>query len=78
MPVAKRRETRKKKTEDKPVPLPCKCGRDPAIVKLRGGYVVSCSDPLNCCGNFMTYRKKLETQAIIAWNDRIRYGGENR
>jgi hypothetical protein len=74
MPVRKTSSTKKKKVEEKPVPIRCKCGLYPCIVKLKGGYVVSCRDPVNCVGNFMTYKKSTEDGAVLAWNDLIRYG----
>lgn len=70
--------TQKKDPKEKPVPLLCKCRREPAVVKLKGGYIVSCRDPVNCVGNFWTYRKSTEDAAIKAWNNLIRYGGENK
>ena len=73
MAIAKKK-SKKQDPEDKPRPLRCKCGLDPCIVKLKGGYVVSCPDPVNCVGNFLTYRKSTEKAAIEEWNNLIRYG----
>ena len=64
------------KQKEKAIPLVCKCGKSPCVVKLKGGYIVSCKDPEKCTGNFWTYRKPTEDAAVKAWNDLIRYGGE--
>lgn len=50
---------KKEQKKEKPVPKPCKCGRDPCVVTVaRRGKMVTCSDPVNCCGNFRTLWKK--------------------
>lgn len=75
MAIAKKKSP-KKKPPEKPIPLRCKCGKMGVPVKLKGGWIVSCPDPLNCVGNFLTYRKSTEIAAIEEWNNLIRYGGE--
>lgn len=75
MAIAKKKAPKKEPAE-KPQPLRCKCGKLGALVKLKGGWIVSCPDPLNCVGNFLTCRKSTEKAAIEEWNNLIRYGGE--
>lgn len=57
MPVAKMRK-KKDTPKEKPIPCRCKCGKVGIPVKLKGGWIVSCPDPENCSGNFMTLREK--------------------
>ena len=79
MPVAKRRSQKKEAPEEKPIPIRCRCGLDPIPVKIKGGgYIVSCRDPLNCVGNFITFRHTTEGAAIKEWNNLIRNRGENK
>lgn len=77
MAIAKRR-SKEKTTKEQIFPIRCKCGLDPIVVKSKHGKMVSCRDPMNCCGNYRTLWKRTEKEAIETWNSFIRYGGEIR
>lgn len=59
-----------KKTEkkEKPVPKRCVCGKAAALVKTRGGKMITCPDPLNCKGNLRTRWHRHEQLAVAEWN----------
>lgn len=58
------------KKKEKPVPIRCKCGAAACSSKVKGiGWLCSCSDPLNCFGNFRTGMYSSEDAAISAWNN---------
>lgn len=71
MAIAKK--SRKKEPPEEILPVRCRCGKIGVPVKLKGGWIVSCPDPENCVGNFLTYRKSTEKAAIKEWNNIIRY-----
>ena len=64
--------------KEKPVPICCLCGRVPAIVKFRSKKMVSCSDPMNCTGNYRTEWTSSEDAAIAEWNTLIKSDRRNR
>lgn len=66
------------KKKEAPTPSLCRCGLEPCVVKVKGGYVVSCRDPVRCVGNFLTYRRSTVSKEIEEWNNLIIYGGEKR
>ena len=59
--------TKAQKTE-KPKLRRCACGRQPILVSIRGGRMLSCPDPVSCPGNFRTMWQKTEAQATEEWN----------
>lgn len=61
-----------KKEKPAPItPVPCICGREAVIVKMRLKKMVSCPDPLNCCCNPRTMWQKAEDVAVAEWNTLI-------
>ena len=61
----------KGKKKEKPTPKLCACGEVAAVVRTRAGKMISCPDPMSCCGNFRTTWRKSEDQAIAEWNSLI-------
>ena len=58
----------KKSENQKPVPVPCVCGRPAVLVRTRGGKMYTCPDPMHCKGNLRTRWNKHEPQAATEWN----------
>ena len=61
----------KEKENEKPVPICCVCGRNGVVVEFKKRRMVSCSDPENCVGNFMTGWNRSEDAAVEEWNTLI-------
>ena len=76
MAITKRRSSPKKKEKEKLTPVRCRCGAAGITVKTRLGKMVTCSDPVNCIGNYRTLWRSSEEVAILEWNNLIKYGGE--
>lgn len=59
-----------KKTEEKPAPMPCICGKAAITVKSRSGSMLTCPDPLNCSRNIRTtwHRSGGADRLISEWN----------
>lgn len=61
---------KKAEEKEKPIPVRCKCGAVACSSKIKGrGWMCSCSNPINCFGNFRTGIFRSEDAAIIAWNN---------
>ena len=62
----------KQKTEKKkPVPMKCICGNNAITVRVRGGKMISCSNPVKCSANIRTCWHSHEATAIEQWNAMI-------
>ena len=68
----------KKENQEKPRPRKCVCGKEPVLVSIRGGRMLSCPDPVNCTGNLRTMWQKSEIQAVEEWNGLVAGFGARR
>ncbi|MGM9659540.1 MAG: hypothetical protein ACI3WQ_02965 [Faecousia sp.] len=57
-----------KEKKERPVPVPCICGKAPISVCIRGGKMLTCPDPLNCSANIRTRWTKHMDSATAEWN----------
>lgn len=57
----------------KPTPVPCLCGRRPAVAKGKsgGGWIVACPASVTCRHAPTTGPHATEGQAVEAWNTLI-------
>ena len=60
------------KKKEKPVPLPCKCGRTPVAAKGKGrGWIVACPSNKGCTFNPIGGGFATEEEAVKAWNEEV-------
>lgn len=65
-----------KETKEKATPMRCVCKKDPIMVKMRGRYMYTCPDHLNCAVRGNWFGK--EQDAIKSWNIAVQEARQKR
>lgn len=60
--------TKEKPKKEKPIPKRCVCGKQPAVVKIRRGVMLTCPDFTHCPANLRTRWVKGIDAATVEWN----------